>query len=43
MQIVSGASMVHVAWSQFYPLIGLLTIIPAFKAFRFARIFLGRF
>lgn len=38
---VEGASMAHVAWSQFWPLWGLALAVPASRAFRLIRSFLG--
>lgn len=38
---VEGASMAHVAWSQFWPLWGLSLAVPARWGLIFVRSFLG--
>lgn len=43
MVVPDGATMAHVDWASFWPLVGLVAIIPASKAFRVARMFLSRF
>jgi hypothetical protein len=43
MFVPDGALMAHVQPSQFYGLLALAAIVPASKAFRLIRTFLGRF
>lgn len=41
MLVVEGASMAHVDWAQFWPLWTLGLAVPARRALRFMRAFLG--
>lgn len=41
MAVVAEASMAHVAWVEFWPLWGLALAVPASRAFRLIRSFLG--
>lgn len=43
MVVIEGALMAHVNPASFYGLFGLAAIIPAYRAFRLMRTFLGRF
>lgn len=42
MVVLADATMAHVAVTQFYGLVGLVAIIPAYKSFQLLRSFLGR-
>lgn len=41
MSVIDGASMAHVAWSELWALWGLALVVPAARAFRLVRSFLG--